>query len=362
MEHQIELDISLRGDNGVWLPPPHLNCDRPTFMVLTIKEGPWDDNTEGVFADIKLMLVDGIRNAMAKYAGITDNRTVISSTCEDLRFCKLSGPRFLVVLGSHHISRYTSGNKISSLKSDFPPKDRTALYNFEYIDGQADFDRSQQTHMWQVYDHYSLSKHGIWDYSQSNFEQTVKEGYNAKYLPLGFVESLTWSNDGDFPPKDIDVLFYGSLNAYRQNTLQKLRKEGVAVRHANAQNDIYGEKLNSLIQRSKIVVNLRYFDERSEVSGEWKMARFLRPLANGILIISERCGSTQEMALWEGKGIIFVPRDDLANTIKYYLEHSGEAEAIAREGKNAFQKHREEDIIWPHLRSLVRNKCPRWNP
>lgn len=69
----------------------------------------------------------------------------------------LTGPRFIVVLGAHHISGYSSGSKALSSKSYFPPKDRTVLYNFKYyIDGQADFYLSQNTHMWQVYDHYSL--------------------------------------------------------------------------------------------------------------------------------------------------------------------------------------------------------------
>ncbi|CAM9216936.1 unnamed protein product, partial [Heterosigma akashiwo] len=45
----------------------------------------------------------------------------------------------------------------------------------------------------------------------------------------------------------------------------------------------------------------RYFLDEEE----WKMTRFLRPLANKKLIISERCGNKDELMHWND-AVVFV--------------------------------------------------------
>ena len=90
------------------------------------------------------------------------------------------------------------------------------------------------------------------------------------------------------------------------------------------------------------------------------MPRFIRPLANGILVISDRCGSPAEIAAWHGNGIIFVDTKILASTIRHFLVNTSEANKIAEKGKQLFQSQREEDILWPSLRDFVQNKCPMW--
>ena len=51
---------------------------------------------------------------------------------------------------------------------------------------------------------------------------------------------------------DIDVLFYGSLNAYRAAILARLRAAGVRVLHANTQRTVFGARLDHLIGRAKV--------------------------------------------------------------------------------------------------------------
>ena len=273
-----------------------LNCLYPRFMILTVKEGEMDNSTEGTFEDVSMILVEGIRKALSKYSNISiDTNAVVAATCHDLRVCQLSGERFVIVLGSHHLARYTVNNKTHAVvKADFPPRSRSALYNFEFVDRQSDF-MKKDLNMWSIFDHYEKSQHGIWDYSVSNHRQIVKEGYNAKHVPLGYVDDLKWE-DISVGMRDIDVLFYGFLNEYRSNILSMLRDQGIVVRHANAHTGMYGNDLKQLIQRSKIILNLRYFaDESEDPSGEWKMVRFLRPLANAHLIVSEYCGDPIEV-------------------------------------------------------------------
>ena len=101
----------------------------------------------------------------------------------------------------------------------------------------------------------------------------------------------------------MDVLFYGMLNDYRRGVLRKLRSEyGFRIVHANANGPVFGTRLLSLVRRAKIVLSLRYWrgvENNLDQGGEWKMTRFLRPLASGTaIVISERCGSMGEQEMW----------------------------------------------------------------
>lgn len=341
------------------------DCTRPKFLVLIVKAGNLDKSSEGTFEDIRMILIDGIRKSLVKYAGYKihedDEDAVLAATCDDLRFCRLNSSRFTIVLGSHHLSSYVYSKKndvvqqAASIISDFPPRSTSVLYNFEFTEAHIDFNKKEQN-MWNVFDYYDDSRQGIWDYSLDNYERALSLGINTNYMPLGYSEKLLFSNESI--TKDIDVLFYGFLNEYREKVITNLRRNGIQVYHVNG---IYGEDLNVFIARSKIILNLNFFSGSDDkYSGEWKMPRFIRPLANGILVISDRSGSPAEIAAWHGNGIIFVDTKILASTIRHFLVNTSEANKIAEKGKQLFQSQREEDILWPSLRDFVQNKCPMW--
>jgi hypothetical protein len=98
------------------------------------------------------------------------------------------------------------------------------------------------------------------------------------------------------------------LNDYRRGVLRELRRNhGFSVLHANANGPVFGARLLSLIRRAKVVLSLRYWANDADEGGEWKMTRFLRPLASGTaVVVSERCGSKNEQDTWGGEAVRFL--------------------------------------------------------
>ena len=123
----------------------------------------------------------------------------------------------------------------------------------------------------------------VWDYSTQNIAFFQKMGLkNIKHLQLGYQKELTRINKN--VAQDIDVLFYGSINARRSKVLNDLEKSGLNIHKIFG---IYSKKRDDLIARSKLVLNLHYYD--SEI---FEVVRVFYLLTNGITVIGEVNPST----------------------------------------------------------------------
>jgi len=309
----------------------------PRFMVLVICEGEIDYSTQGVFEDIALVIASGLKRL---------GYDVITKTCFDFRFCMATGNRVIILLGVHHLGRYIHediGSETAYLfLTGWPDPKRTILYNFEHVASQQDF---SSQHTKEILEYFGPN---VWDYSLSNVKNLQKKGITVKYVPLGYVPEL--SIDSSYE-EDIDVLFYGRLNAHRKSILETLRANGIQVLHANAREPIFGKQLNQLIMRSKIILNLRYFLEEEE----WKMTRFLRPLANAKLIVSERSGNDEELLEWK-EGVIFVETTlEMIEVIQRYLKTdiSGDQSKIAKIGRQIFSLKKQENLLSQALSPIL---------
>jgi hypothetical protein len=102
-----------------------------------------------------------------------------------------------------------------------------------------------------------MKDHEVWDYSKVNIERLEKDhGIKAKHVPIGYHPCMT----NPLMPKldqDIDVLFYGSINQRRRVILDQLKANGLKVIELFG---VYGEKLDEYIARSKVVLNVHYYD------------------------------------------------------------------------------------------------------
>jgi glycosyltransferase involved in cell wall biosynthesis len=123
-----------------------------------------------------------------------------------------------------------------------------------------------------------LRSHEVWDYSQDNAQRLAMTlGREVKYVPIGFVDELL-----RIPKRaveDIDVLFYGSLNARRETILAGLRSAGINVHHAFG---VYGTKRDELISRAKVVLNMHYYEP-----GVFEAVRVSYLLANQKAVVVE---------------------------------------------------------------------------
>ncbi len=122
------------------------------------------------------------------------------------------------------------------------------------------------------------SKFEVWDYSQKNIKIFQSLGIkNVKNIKIGYQKELRRLNPSR--EKDIDVLFYGSINERRRVLLESLSKSGLKVKILT---NTYGYERDEFIEKSKVVLNLHYYN-----SHIFEIIRVFYLLSNSIAVISE---------------------------------------------------------------------------
>lgn len=121
----------------------------------------------------------------------------------------------------------------------------------------------------------------VWDYDEQNINEVLQ--FIRPDVKLHILKPYKdWSI---YQPvkKDIDILFYGSLNKHRTDLLNHLKKKYKVYEVL----DIYSkdaQRLDELILRSKILLNIHYYYE----SSMQEQARMIRWLGAPCRIISEK--------------------------------------------------------------------------
>jgi len=116
----------------------------------------------------------------------------------------------------------------------------------------------------------------VWDYDEQNIELL---NYLRSDIKLHVLKPYKdWSK---FKPvnKDIDILFYGSMNDHRRKILDELKK-----RYKVSIVEAYGEVLDRYILRSKILLNIHYYYE----CAMQEQARMIRWIGSPCRIVSEK--------------------------------------------------------------------------
>ncbi len=175
-------------------------------------------------------------------------------------------------------------------------------------------------------------RHAVWDYSARNAARYAELGLpRPRVVPIGHVPELVRiprSPERD----DIDVLFYGSLNERRQAILDALRARGLRV---EAVFGVYGEARDRLIARSKIVLNLHFYEAKV-----FEIVRVSYLLANGRCVVSERGADPAEEHELE-EGVAFADYGELVNTCARLVSDPA-ARARLREAGQAIMTRRDE--------------------
>ncbi|GMI12069.1 hypothetical protein TrLO_g2628 [Triparma laevis f. longispina] len=144
---------------------------------------------------------------------------------------------------------------------------------------------------------FKNSRYKVWDYSTSNIKAFKELGIEAELNSLSYSSTLKFNLPS--VEKDIDVLFYGTVTPYRRKIINNLRVNGLKVYVVTDVTwGVYYNLLNSLINRSKIVLVLNTFKKE----GEWKISRLGRLLANEVFVVVERNGGEEEGGFEDGAG------------------------------------------------------------
>jgi len=186
------------------------------------------------------------------------------------------------------------------------------------------------------------SHHQVWDYSLENIEKwkTMNCAFTPVHAPIGYVPELS-----RIPPaetEDIDILFYGSLNERRILILNALRDAGATVR---ALFGVYGRERDELIGRSKIILNIHYYEAKV-----FEIVRVSYLLANSKAVVTE---SSPLMEDGLGDTIRSLPYDSLVEGCLSLLKNETERRCLGVQGFAWFSKRGEPEILAHALRQCV---------
>lgn len=150
----------------------------------------------------------------------------------------------------------------------------------------------------------------VWDYSTKNIHTlNLHNLNNVKHLHIGYHEKL---NRIQPKTKDIDILFYGSINKRRDTILNTLKKLGYNVQTLFG---IYGAQRDEYISRSKLVLNIHYYEEQI-----FEIVRVSYLVNNQIPVISEINSTTAIEDIYKPI-IINTSYEDIVSTCIEYLSN-----------------------------------------
>jgi len=171
----------------------------------------------------------------------------------------------------------------------------------------------------------------VWDYSLENRAFLRRSGIAAQHLPLGFHEALERIAKTD--EKDIDILFYGSMNERRKRILDAL----AGCFKVKALFGVYGNERDAWIGRSRLVVNIHHYEAKI-----FEAVRLSYLMNNGIFFVSE----DSALNPYPDIPICMAPYDKIVDLCKYYMENQALASGCARSVYEAFKtKYRMTDLL-----------------
>ena len=179
-----------------------------------------------------------------------------------------------------------------------------------------------------------FAKQGIelWDYSSFNLDFLKQElKIKGKLFEIGYqkkLQRIKLKNE-----KEIDVLFYGSINKRRKQIIDKLLKKKIKVKCLFG---VYGKERDEWISRSKIVLNLHMYESKI-----FEIIRVFYLLTNGISVISEFDKNTKFNTKLIN-GVKHCTYDEIEKNIIFLLENDKERLNLGINGNNLIKKYPQE--------------------
>lgn len=202
--------------------------------------------------------------------------------------------------------------------------DGSIVYNLEQLIGWDKWHPTETTLVARLND---LQKRcTIWDYSKQNIELLKGGGVqDVVHVPIGYAPCLARIQNHPIEDRDIDVLFYGSLNDRRKRIIQELLDAGISVMTLT---DTYGWKRDALIARSKIVLNWHFYE-----GGSLELPRILYLMANNKCVVSEE---SPDMGDYPGidEACVFVNQSNATQTILKILAEPALQECCEVSGRS----------------------------
>jgi len=172
----------------------------------------------------------------------------------------------------------------------------------------------------------------VWDYSERNIEKLKHLGVDrVKLLKIGYQKELRRINMS--VNKDIDILFYGSINERRSEIINGLINKGLKVKTLFG---VYGRERDEWIGRSKIVLNLHYY--HSQI---FEVVRVFYLLINSIAVVGEVNESTSIDNVFKD-GIISSRYEELVDSCFTIIKENSLIQKIQIEAFNSISKYKQK--------------------
>ena len=161
-----------------------------------------------------------------------------------------------------------------------------------------------------------------------NYIKNTNKNIDYHFIPLcydSFLEDYYNSRivKKNYNEKDIDILFFGSINERREKILNSLKRKYKLAIYKKYSNNSNTELCN-LIERSKIVLNIMYYD--NNIIFDYYRNSFI--LSTRTLLITEK-SSSKDYIIEDGllgleNNIINVEYDKIIETVDKYLKNTSE--------------------------------------
>jgi hypothetical protein len=176
----------------------------------------------------------------------------------------------------------------------------------------------------------------VWDYSPENLDFLRARGISrAMHVPLGYHRRLERIRHRGDASKDIDVLFYGAVNKRRAAVMREIQER----LRAEWLFGVYGEERDQYIARSRIVLNLHFYQARI-----LEQVRLTYLLNNRCFVVSEDAEQNPY-----GDGIVTGPIETLPALCERFAGLPEERQATAERGYQTLRRHPMTD----HLRTAL---------
>ena len=216
-----------------------------------------------------------------------------------------------IVLGAHLLN--------DNLIGDIP--ENTIIFNTEQIESITENWKKKIL---------NLARKNIifWDYSQYNLDYLSKTiNIKGKLFQIGYQKELNRINHNI--DKNIDVLFYGSINARREHIINKLKDRKINVKTLFG---VYGKERDDLIAKSKLILNMHMYDSKI-----FEIVRVFYLLSNSIPVLTE-VGSDTKFNNDFLDLICKSTYENIEKNIIYLLENDKKRIELGENGLNAIKK------------------------
>jgi hypothetical protein len=181
----------------------------------------------------------------------------------------------------------------------------------------------------------------VWGYSAANAPWVESLGVPFRHVPFGYAPYYEASYQRHTATKglveDIDVLFVGQLSPRRLRLVLAMEKAGIAVHTVTLFNPAYGEQLDELLARAKIILGMHQHDD--EKAHIFDFARLDHLLSNRRFVIHERAAPHASDPAFESRAVT-CGYDEIADRCRHYLTRADERRQIAEATHEWFKQER----------------------